>query len=51
VALSVFIAGLLTSLLLVLPVDAFLGLGGLIILTALLPALRLTTGANPLAQT
>jgi len=50
VALSVLLAGLLTSALVVLPIDAFLALGGLIILTGILPALRLTTGALPAAQ-
>ena len=50
VALSVLLAGLLTSALVVLPIDAFLALGGLIILTGILPALRLTTGAQPVTQ-
>ncbi|TCK29965.1 putative MFS family arabinose efflux permease [Ancylobacter aquaticus] len=41
VALSVLIAGLLSSLLVVLPADAFLAAGGVIVLIALLPGLRL----------
>lgn len=41
VALSVLIAGLLSSLLVVLPADAFLAAGGIIVLLALLPGLRL----------
>ncbi|WGD29283.1 MFS transporter [Ancylobacter sp. WKF20] len=40
VALSVFLAGLLTSLLSLLPPDTFLALAGLLILAGLLPALR-----------
>ncbi|GAB4070136.1 MFS transporter [Ancylobacter sonchi] len=41
VALSVFVAGLLTSLLTLFSSDVFLLLGGLIVLTSLLPAVRM----------
>jgi peptidoglycan biosynthesis protein MviN/MurJ (putative lipid II flippase) len=44
VALSVLLAGLLTSLLTVLPSDVFLAFGGFLILTGIAPALRLATG-------
>lgn len=43
VALSVLLAGLLTSLLTVLSSDVFLALGGLLILTGVVPALRLAS--------
>lgn len=45
VALSVLLAGLLTSLLTVASSDLFLALGGLLILTGLVPALRLASSA------
>ncbi|MCS0495117.1 MFS transporter [Ancylobacter sp. MQZ15Z-1] len=47
VALSVFLAGLLTSLLAVLPADLFLALGGVLVLTALLPGLKLARAPVP----
>jgi len=41
VALSVLLAGLMTSLLVFLPADLFLALGGIVVLAAILPGLRL----------
>jgi MFS family permease len=53
VALSVFLAGLMTGLLVFLPVDAFLILGGVIVLSGILPGLKLaepTAAAEPAAE-
>lgn len=41
VALSVFLAGLMTSLLVFLPTDLFLVLGGVLVLTGIVPGLKL----------
>ncbi|HEY9211644.1 MAG TPA: MFS transporter, partial [Ancylobacter sp.] len=43
VALSVFLAGLMTSLLVFLPTDLFLVLGGVLVLTGIVPGLRLAS--------
>jgi MFS family permease len=53
VALSVFLAGLMTGLLVFLPVDAFLILGGVIVLSGILPGLKLAepaAAAEPAAE-
>jgi hypothetical protein len=44
--LSVFAAGLLSSLLSIIPSSAFLALGGLLILCSLVPARRLAATVN-----
>jgi len=46
IALSVFAAGLLSSLLSIIPGWAFLALGGLLILCSLVPARRLAATVN-----